>query len=161
MSVKKIIYVMSICICTCIFFTTATSSTFAASPKTSNKAVKIADYKGSWTNVVDNSGDILEITNIKGNTGTIELITIWYMGKNGESSREAHSDKVKVTFNEKGIGYFKFTDDWSGEEGKGTIILKTDKVLVYTSYPEDSNAFLFKHYINNTNQPSILKRSKQ
>lgn len=143
-----------------VFFTTATTSTFAASSKTASKAVKVADYKGSWTNVVDGSGDILEITNIKGNAGTIELITLWYMGKNGENSREAHSDKVTVTFNEKGIGYFKFTDNWSGEEGKGTIILKNDKVVVYTSYPEDSTGFLFKHYMNNTNYPSILKRSK-
>lgn len=160
MSFKKMIYVISVCICLCVFFTTATTSTFAASSKISSKAVKVADYKGTWTNVVDGSGDILEITNIKGNTGTIELITLWYMGKNGENSREAHSDKVTVTFNEKGIGYFKFTDEWSGEEGKGTIILKTDKLVVYTSYPEDSTSFLFKHYMNNTNYPSILKRSK-
>lgn len=157
---RKIIYAISVCICLCIAMTTVSLSTFAANSKTSSKAIKVADYKGSWTNVVNGSGDILEITNIKGNTGTIELITLWYMGKNGESSREAHSDKVNVTFNEKGIGYFKFTDEWSGEEGKGTIVLKTDKVVVYTSYPEDSTGFLFKHYNNNINQPAILKRSK-
>jgi len=101
-------------------------------------------YKGSWgyRNATGNYGIFAQLDFSSGANATVTLSAGYAPEKNPAAARQSDSTPAQIVFSKDGIGTFKYVDAmWLGE-GKGTIQLKNNEIIL-TIVREKGESYFF------------------
>jgi len=110
----------------------------------SKAAASFTSYSGSWEYQAPAGNYVLQV-DLKFKTGTNATVTLaagYAPENNPGAARQADSSPTEIVFSKDGTGTFKYVDSaWLGE-GRGTIKLKNDEIIV-TLVRDNGESYFF------------------